>query len=306
MRTVQLFCVLFSPCVHSRPSTVTYLIFVTVTKVITYSIDVYIYTAYYPKAMWKEGTLCAAHHCLGIVCFSDFFCLFLSLFLSFYVVFFDSCIGIQECKLDVKKQMWQVNVIYSNKFQEIVKALMFLFFRGVRDIKPVYAAERKWINWWRFKTMSTLNVECLHTLPDLLPLYLSTISSGWLRNTMVPQQGLVTALAEKGNSCIVRFPGVDSFMSSCKNPTRMKIGQVRKPPPGGLKWLFKQRYESREYKLAELIKGSGRYKTCSLKLGYIIQTLHDMLCTNRELWPSCAGYCKLLSTGVKVYLPKRT
>lgn len=126
MRTVQLFCVLFSPCVHSRPSTVTYLIFVTVTKVITYSIDVYIYSIL-SESNVKGGTLCAAHHCLGIVCFSDFLGFF-CFFISFYVVFFDSCIGIQECKLDVKKQMWQVNVIYSNKFQEIVKALMFLGF----------------------------------------------------------------------------------------------------------------------------------------------------------------------------------
>lgn len=83
--------------------------------------------------------------------------------------------------------------------------------------------------------MSTLNVECLYILPDLLPLYLSTVSSCCLRNMMVPQQGLVTALAEKGNSCVILFPGVDSFMSSGKNPTRIKIGQVRKPPPGGLK-----------------------------------------------------------------------
>lgn len=156
--------------------------------------------------------------------------------------------------------------------------------------------------------MSTLNVECLYISPDLLPLYLSAVSSCCLWNMMVPQQGLVTALAEKGNSCIILFPGVDSFMSSGKNPTRIKIGQVRKPPPGGLKWLYNpgQRYESREYKFAELIKGSGRYKTCSLKLGYIMQTLHDMLCTNTELRPSCASFCELLSTVVKVYLPKHT
>lgn len=156
--------------------------------------------------------------------------------------------------------------------------------------------------------MSTLTVECLYTLPDLLPLYLSTVTRCCLWNMMEPQQGLVTALAEKGNSCVILFPGVDSFMSSCKNPTRIKIGQVRKPPSGGLKWLYYpgQRYESREYKPAELIKGSGRYKTRSLKLGYTMQTLHDMHCTNRELCPSCASYCELLSTVVKVYLPKHT
>lgn len=72
MRTAQLFCVLFSPCVYSRPSTVTYLIFVTVTKVITYSIDVYIYSIL-SESNVKGGTLCAAHHCLWIVCFIDFF-----------------------------------------------------------------------------------------------------------------------------------------------------------------------------------------------------------------------------------------
>lgn len=89
--------------------------------------------------MWKEGLSVLHTIVLGLFVFLIFFSV--SFFLSFYVLFFDSCIGIQECKLDVKKQMWQVNVIYSNKFQEIVKALMFLFFRGVRNIKPVYAAE---------------------------------------------------------------------------------------------------------------------------------------------------------------------
>lgn len=83
MRTVQLFCVLFSPCVHSRPSTVTYLIFVTVTKVITYSVDVYIYTAYYPKGVWKEGLSVLHTIVLGLFVFLIFFsvCLFLYFFL---------------------------------------------------------------------------------------------------------------------------------------------------------------------------------------------------------------------------------
>lgn len=51
MRTVQLFCALFSPCVYSRASTVTYLIFVTVTEVNTYSIAVHIYAVYYLETL---------------------------------------------------------------------------------------------------------------------------------------------------------------------------------------------------------------------------------------------------------------
>lgn len=116
MRTVQLFCVLFSPCVYSRPSTVTYLIFVTVTKVITYSIDVYI-----QHIIWKQcerrDSLCCTSLSLDRLFYGFFF-----------LCCFDSCIGIQGCKLDVKKQMWQVNVIYSNKFQEIVTAVTFWIF----------------------------------------------------------------------------------------------------------------------------------------------------------------------------------
>lgn len=73
MRTVQLFCVLFSPCVYGRSSTVTYVIFVTVTKVYTYRC---IYTVYYPEAMWKEE-----FSVLHMIVFGLFYSLFSILFL---------------------------------------------------------------------------------------------------------------------------------------------------------------------------------------------------------------------------------
>lgn len=77
MRTVQLFCVLFSPCVYSRASTVTYLIFVTVTKVYTYSIDVYIQYII-QKQCEKEGFSVLHMIVFGLFCFL-FFCFILFL-----------------------------------------------------------------------------------------------------------------------------------------------------------------------------------------------------------------------------------
>lgn len=82
MRTVQLFCVLFSPCVYSRASTVTYLIFVTVTKVYTYSIDVYIQYII-QKQCERRDSLCCTW--LSLDCF--FVCL---LFLFSFILALDS------------------------------------------------------------------------------------------------------------------------------------------------------------------------------------------------------------------------
>lgn len=73
-------------CVCSRASTVTYLIFVIVTEVYTYSIDVYIVSN--PEAMWQEG-LCAAHDCLWIVFL--FFVVFLGGGVCLFFFFFCSC-----------------------------------------------------------------------------------------------------------------------------------------------------------------------------------------------------------------------
>lgn len=52
------FCVLFSPCVYSRSSTVTYLIFVTVTKVYTYRIDVYIQYIIQERCERRDSLCC--------------------------------------------------------------------------------------------------------------------------------------------------------------------------------------------------------------------------------------------------------
>lgn len=79
------------------------------------------YTAYYLKAMWKEGLSVLHIIVFGLFVLWIWFDLFIFAMLCCSV----SCIGIQGCKLDVKKQMWQVNVIYSNKFQEIVIGVIF-------------------------------------------------------------------------------------------------------------------------------------------------------------------------------------
>lgn len=153
MRTVQLFCVLFSPCVYSRPSTVTYLIFVTVTKVITYSIDVYI-----QHIIWKQcerrDSLCCTSLSLDRL-FHGFF----------FLCCFDSCIGIQGCKLDVKKQMWQVNVIYSNKFQEIVTAVTFWnFFLGLHKSSQTILQEGNEVSDDNFTSKLTLRLILINIL----------------------------------------------------------------------------------------------------------------------------------------------
>lgn len=39
----------------------------------------------------------------------------------------------QDCMLDVKKQMWQVGVIYSNKYQQLVYGRRDFDFQSAED-----------------------------------------------------------------------------------------------------------------------------------------------------------------------------
>lgn len=73
MRTVQLFCVLFSPCVYSRATAVTYLIFVTVIKVYTYRIGVYIEYIIQKQCERMDSLCCTT--VFGLYCFLFYFIL---------------------------------------------------------------------------------------------------------------------------------------------------------------------------------------------------------------------------------------
>lgn len=84
------FCVLFSPCVYSRASTVTYIIFVTVTKSIHIQYRC-IYTVSYPEVVLQEG-----FSLLHMIVFGMFLCF------CFVSVVFYSRTGFYNCTLDVK------------------------------------------------------------------------------------------------------------------------------------------------------------------------------------------------------------